>query len=251
MGIDYVLDLDCEAKRTLGIEKIVELVKARSRANAILGMAREQGDQRPAAEVTFKIGVQRAGKVETSEVSVQTLLDQATPLDAHAGGCATCPANRERATGYGCYDSISYPIEPDTEGFLLSRLPDDLDQPAGRLFVRAMKDFAWDGAQAAALRAQGETFFRLREAPVRSWPSGLSISGDQLFHMMFQVGHLGSSHAMMLCVFFGLLAMGDDPNPGARARTVAPRSANARQMVAFVNTLAAAAQAKCDLLIDG
>jgi hypothetical protein len=249
MGVDYVIDLDCAPKQTLGIEQIVSLVKARSRANTILAMAREDGDQRPPSQITFQVASSRKGTVETTDVSVQTLLEQAAELDRHHSHCANCPANRDNPNGYGCYDSISYPLEPDTEAFLLSRLPDKLDKAAGYLFAAAMKDFAWNGAQAADMRSQGEMFFRLREPPQRRWPE-LTVTGDQLFHMMFHVGHLGSQHAMMLCMFFGLISVGDDSDV-EREESVAVESRNAQQMIDFLNTLAFASSQKLDVLVDG
>ncbi len=249
MGIDYVIDLDCEPKQALTTEGIVDLVKARSRAEAILAMAREDGDERPPSEITFEVAINRNGTVESTEVSVQQLLDQAAELEPHRSKCASCPANRGNPAGFGCYDSISYPLEEDTERFLLSRLPDKLESPAGFMFTSALRDFAWDGAHAANMRAQGETFFRLRTAPVRRWPE-LTMTGDQVFHMMFHVGSpLGSTHAMLLCMFFGLLAIGDDDVE--REGSVAPASRNSHQMIDFLNTLAFAASQKLGVLVDG
>lgn len=249
MGIDYVLDLDCAAKQQLSTEGIVQLVKARSRAEVMLAMARNNGDKRPPRLITFKVALNRNGRIETTDVSVQQLLDQAAPLDENRGGCAACPANRDNPNGYGCYRSIGYPLEPDTEAFLLARLPDKLESAAGFMFTSALRDFAWDGAQAADMRAQGDTFFRLREPLTRSWSSGLEVTSNQLFHMIFQVGHLGSSHSMMMCLFFGLLAMGDDEDV-ERESTVSPETGNAEQMIEFLNTLAFAASEKLDVLID-
>jgi hypothetical protein len=247
MGIDYVIDLDCAPKQTLGIEEIVNMIKAQSRAEMVLGVARQNGDQRPPAEVTFKVALNRNGNIETTDVSVQQLFDQATGLEAHRASCASCPANRDNPNGFGCYDSVPYPLEPDTEQFLLGRLPDKLEGPSGYMFTSALTDFAWEGAQAADMRSQGETFFRAREPFTRSWP-GVTVTSDQVFHMMFHVGHLQSSHAMMLCMFFGLLDMGtDDP----RTSAVVPESTNSHRMIDFLNTLAFAASQKLDVLVDG
>ena len=239
--------LDCAAKSALGIEGIVDMVKARSRAETVLALARKEGDQRPPHELTFHVHMMRAGKVEQSEVSVQRLLDQAKPLDEHRAGCADCPVNRESATGYGCYDSISYPIEAETEQWLLASLPEDLDSPAGYLFKSAIHDFAWDGAQAADMRKQGETFFRLRTPPSRRWSTGLVVNGDQIFHMMFHVGNIGTSHALMLGLFFGFVSITDDPPRFAPL----PEGGNAHQMARFLSTLGRAASKKLDVLIDG
>lgn len=251
MGIDYVVALDCAPKERLGIEGIVNLVKARSRAEMILGMARQNGDQRPPSEITFVVAVNRNGTVEQQQVSVQTLLEQAVALDQHRTACEDCPANRDNANGYGCYNSINYPIEPDTENWLLSRLPDKLDDSsaAGYLFKSALADFAWDGEQAAQMREQGETFFRLRKAPQRRWATGETVSADQLFHMMFHVGHLGASHSKMLCLFFGLITVGDTDE--ARSNTVELETGNAEAMIDFLNTLGYAQSEDLDVLIDG
>jgi hypothetical protein len=68
--------------------------------------------------------------------------------------------------------------------------------------------------------------------------------------MMFHVGHLQSAHAQMLCLFFGLVSLGDDDD-AVRPETVAPESGNAHQMIDFVNALAFAASQKLDVLVDG
>ena len=250
MGIDYVVGLECEPKEAIGIEEIVGMVKARSRAETILGMARQQGDARPAHQITFQIQLYRNGEITAEDVSVQTLLDQAATLDDHVVACRECPANRDSPTGYGCYKSISYPIEPDTENWLLSRLPAALDETngAGYLLARALEDFGWDGAQAAEMRSQGERFFRMREAPVRQWPNGIAISSDQLFHMMFHVGHLNPDHSKLLCMFFGLLQIGDTEPPDDDAPI---ESQNAQAMVDWINSLVFAAANQLELLVDG
>jgi len=247
MGIDYVLDVDCTAKQRLTVEGIVNMVKARSRADMIIAMARQQGDERPPSQITFGVVINRMGNLERQEVSAQQLLDQAAALDEYRDDCARCSANRENPSGYGCYDAINYPLEPDAEKWLLSRLPTKLESAAGYMFKSAMEDFGWDGAQAAKMRAQGETFFRLREPPVRMWP-GLTITGDQLFHMMFHVGHLSPMHAKMMCLFLGLLVIGEEDEEPVEA---APESDNGEQVIRFINALAYAASEQVNVLIDG
>src|SRR5437870_4736034 len=44
VGIDYVVDYDCEPKRALGLDRILELLKDRSRAAATLELLRERGE---------------------------------------------------------------------------------------------------------------------------------------------------------------------------------------------------------------
>src|SRR3954454_19494244 len=131
MGIDYVVAKDCAAKQKLSVEGIVGLIKARSRAQAVIEMARERGDESPPSKISFVVALMRNGKVTEQQVTAQSLLDQAAALDAHRAGCASCPANQGSEAGYGCYDSISYPLELDTEQLLLDMLPDDLGSAAG------------------------------------------------------------------------------------------------------------------------
>jgi hypothetical protein len=263
MGIDYVLDLPCTPKQQLGVEGLVELVKARSRADTVLEMVRKQGDARTAAEIEFEVVLQTPDGTKSQTVSVQDLLDRAAPLEPLRGHCAGCPANGD-GPGFGCYRSIPYPIPEEAEAWLLGLLPDDLETTAGQLLVRAIDDFDWDGEHAAGMRAQDDTFFESREALAVSWGEGehvIEIDTNQLFHLLFHVGHLGATHAFMACLFFGVIphdlelsALGD---PAARAQALKtaqvpqPPSEACEPIAAFLHALATAARLDVDVLIDG
>lgn len=210
MGIDYVIDLDCEPKRVLGVATILDLVKSRDRGMAALQLARtSKGTRVPTALPVETVVRGRIERVE--ETTVQSLLDRAAPLDAQASHCVSCPANRESSTGYGCYRSIPYPIPVEAEEWLLMRLPDDLQSTtAGWMLAGALADFGWDGRPAAVLRGRGRTFFESDSAPRVDWGS-VSLSGDQLFQMLFLVGPLSPSHALMMALFLGVLPHSMDP----------------------------------------
>jgi hypothetical protein len=250
MGIDYVVAKDCAAKEALGVEGIISLVKARSRAEAIIEMAREKGDTSPPSKISFVVALMRNGKVTQENVTAQSLLDQAAELDEHKSGCAACPANRGSEAGFGCYNSIPYPLAVDTEQMMLDMLPDDLSSSsaAGYLFAQALKDFAWSGEKTAAMRKQGDTFFVSRAALKRTWPGGVTVTSDQVFHMLFHVGHIGTEHALMVCMFYGLVQVGEGGGASKRPKIESP---NARRMADFMNALAFAASEKLDVLIDG
>ena len=47
MAIDYVVDYACVPKETLGTAGILDRLKARKRANTVIQLYREGGDQRP------------------------------------------------------------------------------------------------------------------------------------------------------------------------------------------------------------
>lgn len=263
MGIDYVIDLACTPKRHLGVEALVELVKARSRADTVLAMMRDQGDERPPSEISFEVVLQTPDGSKSQTVSVQELLDRASALEPERPHCAGCPCNGD-SPGFGCYKSIPYPIPEEAEGWLLGLLPDDLETTAGQLLVRAIADFEWDGAHAAEMRADGDTFFESHEAMAVSWGEGdktIEVDSNQLFHMLFHVGHLGSTHAFMVCLFFGVVphdldveALGDQARRASAMVTAAvpqPPSEACGPFATFLHALATAARLDVDVLIDG
>jgi hypothetical protein len=261
MGIDYVLDVSCTPKQDLGgVEGLVNLLKARSRADLILGMCRDNGDARSPAEVELEMVLQTPDGDQTRRISVQELLDEAASLEPARGHCGGCPANRD-SPGFGCYRSIPYPIPEAAEAWLLSLLPDDLDSTAGQLLVRAVEDFGWDGEHAAEMRADDDLFFESRDPLAVRWGDGdgaLEIDSNQLFHMLFHVGPIGSTHALLCCLFFGVIphdieldALDDRLPLLATAAVPQPPDEACEPLAGFLHTLAIAARLDVDVLVDG
>jgi len=200
----------------------------------------------------------------TEDVTVQSLLDESARLEPLRPHCAGCPANRD-APGFGCYRSIPYPIPAEAEAWLLGLLPDDLSTTAGQLLVRAVADFEWDGAHAADMRSQGDTFFESDEALAVQWALAdggtFELDTDQLFHLMFHVGPIGSTHAFMICLFLGAVphdvdieALGDAATRAdvlLTATAPQPPSEACEPLAAFLQTLATAARLDLDVLVDG
>lgn len=263
MGIDYVLHRECGAKQRLGVERLVELCKSRSRADGVLEMVRRRGDQRAPSDIALTIAVETPGGSTDREVSIQALYDEAAPLEAERGACATCAADRG-AGGFGCYRSIPYPIPDAAEAWLMARLPRTIDSTAGQLLARALDDFGWDGAQAAAMRADDDTYFESRVPYGVRWGEGddaREISSDQLVHLLFHVGHLEPTHSLMAALFLGVVDHDLDPSvlrdPAARALRLAsavivpPTDPDVQPIADFLATLAAAAASDLTILIDG
>lgn len=258
MAIDHVVNLDCAPKRALGVEGLVDRVKARWRAESVIRFAREQGDQRPLDAITFTIGVMGPqGAVEEREASVSSLLQHSASLEPHRSTCATCPANRGKRDGFGCYESINYPIRASTEEWLVRRLPPTLDCTAGYLFAKALVDFQWNGAQAAQMRASNGRFFENEEQLDVEYDDEVVIGSNAVFHMMFHVGHFGSEHAKMLCLFLGMLPHDIDAdvllgNDWAKALVpIPPQEGAEEQMAEFLRACAKSAELDVDLLVDG
>jgi hypothetical protein len=202
MGADLVVHHPCAAKHALGdgdpLEgalRMVELVKAASRARAVL--ARSPG--KAPEDVTFTIVVQGPHGTQERQVSAAELLTQAAPLSEHAAGCDGCPANLRR-TAYGCYGSVAYPITAEAEQWLVDRV-EPPNRLGGALLANAIADFGYDGAPMAEWRERG-----VLGAP--SAVRGDGVDGDQLFQALFAVGPaLEPFHCALVLLWLGALAI--------------------------------------------
>ncbi len=206
MGFDYVINLQCPVKDVIPTENLINLIKTHSQAQTILEMARKSGDERAPSEIKITRRLQTPSGVQDKSISAQEMLDQASRLDPLAHHCDGCPANAS-ARPFGCYGSIAYPIQISTEDWLMARLPDSLDSTAGQLLNHSIKDLNFDGRLLAQMRSN-DVFFESKKPRVRSWGTWLSktrITSDQILQMMFCVGEVEPSHALMLVLFLGLI----------------------------------------------
>ena len=123
MAIDYVIDYKCYPKHEITTEGILERIKGRARAEAVIKLFRDNGDNRPVPEIGFELERTTAsGESETKIVMIQTLLDQSDELLQYEHYCAGCPANNTGAP-FGCIGQIEYPISGKAELWLLNQLP--------------------------------------------------------------------------------------------------------------------------------
>jgi len=265
MGADYMIELECRPKQQLTADGIVAKLKARSQAEAVLEMARANGDRRPPSEITFTTVLMRPQGRTEAEVSVQALLDEAEALTACEAECRRCPA-RPDAEAFGCKGYVNYPVQAATEQWLMSRLPDTLDGIAGHLLKSAVKDLGWDGSYTANMRAQGDTFFESRTPITRKWGGLFSrfvLTSDQLWQMMFGLGSLQPSHCGMVSLFLGLPSHQEMIGTAPPETTLALIQAEAARLIAsgsgtqtatmarFVGAMAVAAALDVSLFIDG
>ncbi|HWO17678.1 MAG TPA: hypothetical protein VNO30_02845 [Kofleriaceae bacterium] len=262
MAIDYVLAMGCEPQRQLGIDRLMGLHRTRILARTALASAREEGDQRPPGEIEVQLTLRKPDGDSARGVRLQDLFDEAAPLDAVAGHCATCPAGLDRE--FACHRRIRYPIAEHVEEWLMARLPRKLDCTAGTLLKRGLDEFGWDGAPVGRLRAHGTTFFESRAPYGVRWAAeggALEVSSDQLFQMMFLVGDLAPTHSLMLALFCGVvphdISLQDLKDRAGRARAleaadVPPHPDTAiEQLAAFLRMLALAARLEVSIVVDG
>jgi hypothetical protein len=204
MAIDYIIDYDCVPKQTLTTEGIIERLKGKERAEAIIQLYRDKGDQRPPSQMGFEFSRSTPeGVQENRVIVVQDLLDAAaelTPLDHH---CANCPANR-RGKPFGCINFIQYPISAKAEGWLLDRLPVPDDALIWLLLKQGVEEFKYDGSTVQALRAPDGSYFDDDRVLVRRLGE-FEINSNQVFEMIFSVGNIIPNHAALLLLFFHVI----------------------------------------------
>src|SRR5271154_1571558 len=158
MAIDYIIDYSCVPKQTLTTEGILDRLKARERANTVIKLFRENGDQRPPSQMGFEFTrTNRDGEEETRVIDVQEMLDQAADLDPLARYCVGCPANIS-GEPFGCINRIEYPISAAAERWLLAQLP-GIEEPLVWLLLRqGVEQLGYDGEPVKLLRANSTYF---------------------------------------------------------------------------------------------
>ncbi len=208
MAIDYIIDYPCEPKRALSSEGIVERLKGAQRAQTIIRLFRDNGDQRPVSEMGFEFTRSTPeGQEERQIIMVQDLLDAADELMPHAPHCQGCPANRT-GRSFGCVGFVQYPLSEHVEHWLLDRLPVPDETLVWLLLKQGVEEFKYDGAQVRPMRAArspiadsdnpGGMYF-LNDTPPSRRLGELRFDADQLFEMLFGVGpRIQPSHAGIL-----------------------------------------------------
>ena len=202
MGVDYIIHYDCEPKRALSLEGLVERLKGRDRAEAVIRFYHDQGDHRPPANMGFEMVRRSAdGTEETEIIRVKDLLDAAEDLKPWEPYCAECPANRS-GEAFGCIGSVNYPISVLGERWLLAQLPDSTHPLPYMLLQKAIREMGYNGTSAAELRAQDGVFLE-NSQPLTQDLGGIVVSGDQVFELLFLARAILPAHGSMLLQFFG------------------------------------------------
>jgi hypothetical protein len=122
-------------------------------------------------------------------------------LDPWEQHCARCPANVGKRA-FGCTGAINYPLTAAGESWLLEHLPDNRHPLIFMLLPRVMRDMGYTGERGAALRAEPGVFLASAQAPVRDL-GALTVSGDQVFEMLFLSGPIYPAHGSLLLQFLG------------------------------------------------
>lgn len=252
MALDWILDLGCSPKKTLGggdheqgTDALLARLKARSRAAALAEAAERNGDVPEDQSVRVQV-TGPGGAAEERLVSYRDLLTEASELEGLEHECRRCPANvRERP--FGCIGAMSYPVSASAEQWLAERI-----QPAstigGDILLKAIADLGYTGESIQSFREQG--MFERHEPLVVDVNDGSRetqpVSTNQVFHAILDVDQpLQPSHNMMILVWLGLLCLDGEQvttaeQAKALSRMVFPRECHERTSLTMDETAAAA-----------
>jgi hypothetical protein len=200
MAIDYVIDLNCVPKETLTTDGIIQRLKEEERAQTIIALFRKNGDERPPSEMGFEFTRSTpSGEEEHRVIVVQELLDHAAELKPLAHHCAGCPANRA-GSPFGCIGFIQYPVSTEAEAWMLDRLPVPDEPLVWLLLKQGVEEFKYDGTLVEPLRQMNNVYFA--DSKVQGRLLGeFPLNANQLFEMLFAVGHINPNHGALLLLF--------------------------------------------------
>ena len=252
MALDWIVELDCSPKQTLGrgdheegTDALLGCLKARNRAAALAEAAERNGDAPEAQAIELHVAGPD-GAVEARRVSYQELVAHARGLEGLEAACRGCPANVHEQP-FGCIGAVPYPVTARAEQWLAERI-----QPAstigGTILLEAIADLGYTGESVQAFREQG--MFERRE-PVRldindGAPEARLVSTNQVFQAILDVEQpLQPSHSVMLLVWLGLLQLdGEQVTSAAQAqalsRLVSPQERQERTALTIDETPPAA-----------
>lgn len=197
--IDYCIDLACEPKRKLGLERLLQCLQ---QLTEVPGS--RPPDTAAAQEAGFKL----------------------RPLAFH---CRRCPASLTHEA-FGCFGSINLPLTPAAEWWFIDLLPRSLKAPKRaseeeRRRVEAFRGFLewWRarGVPEQAVRAHRlvSGTFHLRRPPSRGYGPPwrrTHVDTDLLYHLLLSPDRLDPRPAEMLCRALGLWVDGEPDASGVR-----------------------------------
>lgn len=247
MGLDHIVNLSCKPKLFFGggdfdrgTRNILQRIKSKNQAELLATVSGKKGDDLD--ELTVSIA---SGDGEERETSYAELMAQAAPLASQAGPCAKCPANVV-GRPYGCFGAAAYPIESDSESWLIARVA-GAGEDANEIMFSAIDELEYDGEAIAELREQG--IFQSTEA-LSIDIAGRKVTTDQLMHAILAAGsELEAHHCFMLLVWVGAVEMSDSKADDLDLGDM-PEALGALEFFALFSAMAAAVACDVSLIID-
>jgi hypothetical protein len=218
MAIDHVLRFPCEVRKSIPEEKLRLCVNYRSTAESVMEAVRQKNPAVSNDELLdkYKVGIRRMapdGTTEQAPVTIRELFAMAQPLDACKDACTACPANTA-ARPFGCIAKINYPVTSQAEAWLLSRLPEDANDPGLSLLFKFLSDLKVDGRKVDSMREP--RLFEMKQPVARRW-GGLfnrkQITSSQILQILAFEGYIGPEQARLYTSLLKLESVLSDPHP--------------------------------------
>lgn len=221
MAIDFIVNRECEPKRSFGngdsergTPVLLDALKAKSRADMIRELASREGRDVDSMQVTVNLATPDG--VESKPVTYRGLMQVAASLEQHSSSCVECPANVSQQP-FGCFGVVNYPVAAEAERWLFGRL----QQPGlvgAELFQGAVGDLGMKGKAVGQMRAAG--MFELQKPLVDthklSFFKKLTRTSDQLFEGIVGFAEpLVPAHAVGVLLWVGAIAVDGQVVEGA------------------------------------
>jgi hypothetical protein len=248
MAVDFSLRPACDVRKAIPEPKLASLVRHRSLAEFAQVQFRrahpELDDQAIRERLTVNIAVNGPdGMAREMPVTLSKLFAMTKELDPWRATCAPCRANVADRP-FGCIGKINYPIAPESEAWLLTRLPQDAGHPGLALLFRFLADLGFDGATVDKARGNTKLFSQPRAA-VRHWGEGAArqtITSSQLLQFLVFAGEISPKHAALYTRVLNLETVLKDPHPP---------SPNIEQFKTFFCAVVMAGRLECALGVEG
>ena len=248
MALDFSLRLPCEVRKAIPEPKLALMVQHRSLAEFAQGKFKEAHPELDEQTIRERLTVEITAKApdgvaRETPVTLSKLFDATKGLDPWRATCPPCRANvSDRA--FGCIGKINYPIAPEAESWLLSRLPPDTQHPALTLLFKFLADLNIDGLPVDKTRSNARIFSQ-RRAAVRHWGEGVArrtLNSSQLLQILLFGGDIGPQQAALYTRMLTLETVLKDPHPP---------SANIEQFKTFLCAVVMAGRLNCGLGVVG
>ncbi len=215
MAIDYIINYNCAAKKELGNDAIIYLMKSKTRAEALLQRFMDQGMRREEALNTqFGIQtVQPSGGSAMEMVTVGSLFKQAELLEDHRDTCTDCPASA--GTPFSCYQVINYPISEVAEEWLAKLAAKAIASGMpNSILIQFILDQKISGESFSKMRGNEGHLYLEAELPIEievdhQGDEPIIVDTNQLLEMFFAIGEMGDVHQQFLLFFSGGVTIQD------------------------------------------
>jgi len=204
MGADYIIGYGCVPKEAFTTEGILTRVKAGARAESVRQFYKNNREERRPEDMGFEMITRNAeGEQDTQIIHVDELLALRAELNEYEHFCQNCPANHFKRP-FGCIGTVNYPVSVAAEIWMLEQLPFP-EEPIPFLLLKQGQEFGNTGALAAKLRLNSPGIFLESLENIGRQYDEMSITGEQLFELLFLLGTIQQKRAVMILLFMGAI----------------------------------------------